>query len=487
MEPVSIEIHNSLSQIKGSLSKICIDQIKFGTSYAVPGAHFSAAYRRGFWDGRKNLFDTKTQAFPTGLLSKVRALLVQNGVLHSVQDLRVKPTPSLNLVLDSKVVLRPYQLDAANLAPKKQRGIIRAATGSGKSIIASALTASLGVPTLVLVHKRDLLWQLADTFEKSLGVPIGRIGAGVVDPKDITIAMIQTSARLFDPKIKVDKEDLDTEITNPEVIRKFIRNVQCVIADECHHLNVGQYSTVLDQCTSAFYRFGLSATPYRTDQADLIIEAHTAPKFVDVSASYLIEQGYLAAPTIYIHQFKHKKQPSELTYGELYDANIVQNCTRNEAIREMVASALKADKSVLIAVTKIEHGKILEQMLQEIETTTIFAHGGIDSKVRREILKDLDQKKRKVVISTTVFGEGVDVPNLDVLINAKSADSDVDTMQLAGRVLRVTASKTKATIIDIADEGCRFFGEHSKSRQLMYMTEPKYQVVPVSRVDQIVF
>lgn len=487
MSTVSIEVHNSESQIKGVLSKICIDQIKFATSFPVPGAHFSKAFQKGFWSGRRDLFSTKTQTFPTGLLSRVRTILVQNGVPCTIRDLRVKPKPTLSLTFDPNVVLRPYQLEAVQLAVKKQRGIIRAATGAGKSYLASATIAELKVPTVIFVHKKDLLWQMVDDLEATLHIPIGKIGAGIVDPKPITVAMIQTASRLFDPKIKVDKEDSETEIEDVEELKRFFKEVQCVIADECHHIQEGQYSTIMSNCTNAFYKFGLSATPFRTDQADLCIEAHTAPKFVDISASYLIDQGFLASPTIYMYQFKHKRQPTDLTYSEIYTAQIEQNCVRNDVIAKLVQSAVKAKKSVLIAVTRVEHGHLLEKLIQPLEPSTIFAHGKMDSLDRKEILKELNQGKRKIVISTTVFGEGVNVPNLEVLINAKAADSSIDSLQLAGRVLRITHNKTKATIIDIADDGCRFLSDHTKSRRETYMSEPKYNIKEVSDMSEVQF
>lgn len=484
--PLVIEVQNSHSKIVGALSKICIDQIKFATSYAIPGAHFSKAFQRGFWNGRRDLFETKNQTFPTGLLSKVRALLVQNGLPHSIKDLRVRPKPTLAVELSPSVQLRPYQVEAVASCPKKQRGVIKIATGGGKSLVASGIIANLKVPTVILVHKRDLLWQLVETLESTLGVPIGKIGAGKVEIHPISVCMIQTAARLFDPKVKVDKEELE-ELDDPEEVQDYLKQVSCVIADEAHHLASVQYETVLSNCPSAFYRFGLSATPFRADQADLLIESHTAPKFVDISASYLIENGYLAQPTIYMYQFKHKRQPTDLSYAELYTSEVVNNTGRNTLIVELAQAAVNQGKTALVSITRVEHGHILEGLLKQTEPSTIFAHGQMDSLDRKEILKELNLGKRKIVISTTVFGEGVDVPNLAVLINAKAAESSVDSLQLAGRVLRITPTKNTATIIDIADAGCRFLEKHATSRSVTYKLEPKYNVKEVKLLSEVQF
>jgi superfamily II DNA or RNA helicase len=485
MTNLVIDIFNVKSYIKGTLSKICIDQIKFATSYAVPGAYFSKAYKNKYWDGRKQLFNLRDQSFPTGLLSKIRPILAKHNLSYTIQDCRIKPKPTLNLKFTPPIILRDYQHNAINLSLQKQRGIIRAATGAGKSFIIAGIAGSANVPTLILVHKRDIFWQLIETLATSLNTEIGRIGAGHVEPKTITVAMIQTIARVFNPELKIDKEDEDTEIEDPENLKSFVKSIQCVIVDECHHLNLGTYEAVLQNCSEAFYRIGLSATPYRTDNADIVIEAHTGPKFVDISASQLIEKGILASPSIYMYQFKHTRQPTALSYQELYTSEIVKNTPRNELIVHITAEALKSNKTVLIAITRVEHGKILEEELQKIEPTAIFASGALDSKVRQEILKDLDEQKRKVVICTTVFGEGVNVPSLNVLINAKAQDSAVDSMQLVGRVLRVTPNKKTATIVDIMDVGCRHLESHSKSRLETFKQEAKYNVKMVENLQQV--
>lgn len=485
MSQYTLEVHNDSTYLKGPpLSKICTDQLKFATSFLVPGSHFSRAFQKGFWDGRTQLFNSKKGSFPTGLLSRVKKILQQNSLTYQVQDYRQKPTPKLKVKFNPPFLLRPYQQDTVNSAPTKQRGIIRIATGGGKSLCLAGIIGKLKVPTLVLIHKRDVFWQLVETLEKSLDIPIGKVGAGVIDIQPVTVAMMQTVARALDPDIKVDSED-DTEIDDPESIQALVRNSECVVVDETHRINTGWYELILNNTRNAFYRFGLSATPFRTDNADLVIEAHLAPKFVDISASYLIDNGYLAAPTIYLYPFKHKRQPADLTYAKLYGLEIAQNCARNALIVELARQLLMYDKTVLVAVTRVEHGKLLEPLLQQLDPNAIFAHGQMDSLVRKQILADLNEGKRKIVVSTTIFGEGVDVPNLSTLILAKASDSAVDTLQLVGRVLRITPTKKTATIIDIADEGCRFFAQHSKSRNETYKQEPRYNVQIVTDISEI--
>ena len=231
-----------------------------------------------------------------------------------------------------------------------------------------------------------------------------------------------------------------------------------------------------------------SASPWRIDNADLLLDAHTGPRCVDLSASELIRRGYLAKPTFYLYEFNHGR-PTGTTYASFYEQQVVKNVFRNKIIVQAALKAVANNKTCLIAVTRIEHGQILEAMLKEIlpSDKIVFASGQVDSDERKKILKDLNDRKLSIVISTTVFGEGVDAPSLNVLINAKAAQSSVDSYQLAGRAFRKTPTKDKATIIDIYDDHCKYLGKHAKSRLNIYKTESEFIIKKVSDLADIVY
>ena len=155
-------------------------------------------------------------------------------------------------------------------------------------------------------------------------------------------------------------------------------------------------------------------------------------------------------------------------------------------IVQLALKSAKEGKKTLIAITHVEHGKILETMLQQIEPSSIFVYGESTSNLRTEVLKELNNGDRKIVICTTIFGEGIDVPNLDVLINAKAGASSVDAFQLIGRILRHPPGKDRAYLLDIYDSGCKYLGSHSKARKKIYETEPNYTIRDVKAVSKVV-
>jgi len=209
--------------------------------------------------------------------------------------------------------------------------------------------------------------------------------------------------------------------------------------------------------------------------SDLLIDAYTGSRIVDISASDLIKLGYLSPTKFLLVPFSVLK--SEESYINSYEQFIVENRIRNELITNITNRIYSQNKSCLIAVTRIEHGKTLEKMIRPYIPEVVFTYGKIDSPERKEVLDKLERKELRCVIATTVFGEGVDIPSLDVVICAKAQDSVVNALQLAGRVMRLSPGKKCAYVVDICDYGNKYFSDHTKNRISAYKREPEFQLI----------
>src|SRR5438093_1596146 len=106
------------------------------------------------------------------------------------------PTPS--------ITLRPYQTDcvervisAYQKQPQGGKTLIVLPTGGGKTIVFTEIARRLGLPTLIIAHRQELLQQAAEKFR--LVDPtaiIGQVGAGRHEwGAPITVASIQTISR----------------------------------------------------------------------------------------------------------------------------------------------------------------------------------------------------------------------------------------------------------------------------------------------------
>jgi len=482
---INVLVTNTVCRIDGRLDYPIVQYLDDQLSYDVSGAFFSEKFKKGVWDGRRHLFSTATFSFPTGLLDKVVDLLKSTGLVVNINDMR-KPITQ-NSPLTCKTAPWDWQEDILKDCLTKIRGIIRAPTGSGKSIVMTNLMARINNPhTIILVNKRDILYQLKRDVAADLSVELGQVGDGIVDIKPITLVMVQTLAAVY--KIKLEGfDEKDTTKLGQKVfdIRTMVDATGCLMADEVHNMVAKTYYSLQKYFKNAYYKFGFSATPYRTDQADILLEAAFGPRISDKSCSELIEKGFLAKPKFYLVRIKHKRAPSTLDYAALYDQEITTNEDRNFAIVKLGTKFWKQGKRILIIVTMRRHGKLLEEMFGMVigKENVRYVHGNTDTDVRMKTLEDLNLGNIRLVIATKIYSEGINVKNLEVLINTKAQESPVDFVQIIGRAMRKTPEKDRVCIIDMYDYGCRFFETHSKARLEVLKKEPAFELLEIDEAD----
>jgi superfamily II DNA or RNA helicase len=364
---------------------------------------------------------------------------------------------------------------------KHGRGIVKAPTGSGKSIVMTNLIARINNPnTLILVNKRDILYQLKRDMKNDLGLEIGQIGDSVIDIRPITIAMIQTLANVYKIKVEGFEEKDKTKINHEKesAIKRIIMDTECLMADEVHNMVAKTYYSMQRYFKNAYFKFGFSATPYRTDQADLLLEAAFGPRVSELSCTELIDKGFLARPIFYLVKVKHNRAPREWNYQELYEKEVVLHEERNFAIVKLATKFWKENRRVLVIVNHRKHGEILENMLGiTIGAKNVkYVHGDTDTGERQQALTDLNTGDIRMVVATKVWSEGINIKNLEVLINTKAQESPVDFVQIIGRAMRKAEGKDKVCIIDMYDHGCRYLEKHAKARLEVLKQEPAFEL-----------
>lgn len=489
--PITIEAHlfYGIGRLKGLPSHV-LDQISHECSFEVKGAEHSPLYKKGRWDGRKRLFNRQTGAFPMGLWDRIRDILIKNNIIWVTYDHRDAPGPGdLDINLSDQVEDRPYQVEAAGAAIERGRSVLQVATGGGKTVIASILISKLKSPSLFLVHTKDLLYQAKESFEIMLvgeGVKtIGQIGDGVVDIQPVTVATMQTMSKILGVKYEKysydDADDKEAETDTKkyaEQLREYLDEVDVVIWDEVHRIACDMAYGVSEAIPHARYRVGLSASPWRDDGADIMIEAAMGRVSYKISASDLIDMGYLVPPII-----KRVRVPSSIpwyedtrTYDQIYRQEIVENDMRNRLILKYAADFMELGIPTLILVQQIKHGNILKRLISKEYHPIDFLSGRDFSHVRNGTIQQMRDGERVSLIASTIADEGLDIKRLAGLIMAGGGKSSTRALQRIGRVLRPFEGKTHALIIDFADEAL-YLRDHAAKRKQIFETEPRFQIL----------
>ena len=463
---IKIEINNIRGKIINPLNIDQLSVLQSLCSFKVEGSEYKAnAFKNrskgGFeWDGYRKLFNTRYQTFPIGLLDTIRSAFTNAGIPVTVVDKRKRNNEIIDYVMDNYQV-REYQTHAVLMSVSHGNGIIKAATGAGKTTIAARTIHAIKKKTIFIVHTRDLLYQTIESFSRMFPhETIGQIGDGKIDYQNITVATMQTLAILNDIEVGRNKFDEDADnikenkirykdIYNPDVWHKYRNTVDCVMFDEVQRICSQTAYAVRFLFERAIYAFGYSASPWRDDGSDLMIEAAFGKRIVDITASELIHQGYLVKPYITIKSAPAVWQGT--TYEQVYKTAIVENTFRNMQVVQDAMEQYKLGRNTLVLVTQIKHGELLEKMLGQSGVPAVFISGKSGMKKRRQTIKDMRSGKAQLVIASTIADVGLDVPRLQSIVEAGAGKSSVTALQRLGRIMRPFKGKDKCYFITYHD------------------------------------
>ena len=420
------------------------------------GFQFMPKYKSHRWDGYITLMTTMS-SFPTGLLpSAVKALIDDKKAVHLIEQPR-QIIKTVDPDCLSGVTLRNYQIEAVNDLLSANRGIAKMATNSGKTEVIAAIIKTLDIlPTIIIVHRKELMYQTAQRLEDRLGIDVGVIGDGhkSIRGYKVIVAMVQTLHNVLD---SVPKKDAKGYMIFPDN--------ELLVVDECHHVSSNSMMDVISHIPG-HYRFGMSGTPLKYDAlSDMKLIAATGDVVVDVTNEFMIESGWSAKPVIKMYIVEDTNDALwSMEYADAYKSMIVNHKQRNNII---IDYANKSEGVVLILVNQLEQGRLLRDAIPY----SIFVHGSDDTDYRQGVLSNIRAAVKGIFIASPIFDEGIDVPAVDTVVLAGGGKGHVKLLQRIGRGLRQKAGHNELIVIDFIDDTNEYLLKHSRDRIEIYEQE----------------
>ncbi len=391
---------------------------------------------------------------PRGVLDKVTKILQVAGGIVVIRDERIAKK-KFKADFEGKLTL--IQEKAVKKMKETDFGILMAPPGAGKTVMACKLIAERKVSTLVLVHRQPLLEQWKERISSFLKIPIKEIGTLSGTKKKMTgkidVGMLQSISRL---------EDFT------EIAEKYSQ----IIIDECHHIPATSFEAILKQLP-ARYVLGLSATPYRKDGLEKIMFLQCGPIRHEIQPSEVSElpKEVSIYETTLVFPDELGRQPP---YHVLIH-HLVQNEARNILIASKVTEVLELKRFPLLVSDRKDHLELLEKLIKQMnpEVELVVLEGTLSNKQRKSALKKIDEfrlaNKRVMIMATSsLIGEGFDLPALDTLIFATPISFEGRLIQYAGRIHRDAMGKTTAQIIDFVDSYSGLFLKMYRGRVRTY-------------------
>lgn len=241
-----------------------------------------------------------------------------------------------------------------------------------------------------------------------------------------------------------------------------------MVAHNCHVLGAPSFYRVLMAAENAHRRIGLSATPFsRGDGRSAYVMAALGPKIYEVPATELVEAGVLSKPTITMFPLR-QHLPPRMTWQEVYRKGIVESELRNRAV---VALAASSERPCLVFVKEIDHGRVLLRMLQRAGITAGFVWGDTSTEDRQRAITKLSRGEVEVLVSSTIFEQGVDIQEVRTVVVASGGKSAIRAVQRLGRGMRVAEGKKAMQLWDFDDLGQVWLDRHSAQRLAAYLKE----------------
>jgi len=460
-------------------------------SFKVQGAEHTPAFK-GYWsgghfvkwDGVHRILSANL-SFPKGLLQRVLDFYESRGKKVTVFDEKkiISPLGSFDILPKLKEMGKEpyfYQLDTLEAVKKQNNGIIRIATGGGKTVCIALMLAHFGKSSIVYVVGTDLLYQMHELFTTLFGADsVGIIGDGLCEIKDINVASVWTVGKALGLKGSDilednvgDEKDLDE--CKYRHILDIMGQAKVHIFDECH-LAACDTIQAISRSINPEHIYGLSATPHRDDNASLLIEAVFGNRIVDISASFLIKRGFLAKPIIkFLKNSKYTGDKKD-KYPTVYKNYIISNPERNGKIITGASKLVEQGYQVLVSYQRLNHGKFLYDQISK-NMPCVLLSGKDSAEVRLAAKEQLENKEINCILASSIFDLGVDLPSLSGLILAGGGKSSVRALQRIGRVIRRHLNKSQAAIIDFVDDAPHL-KKHSKARQKIYSIEEEFQII----------
>jgi superfamily II DNA or RNA helicase len=409
----------------------------------------------GKWDPRVGCYRVKASHY-RDVLSYLRESKLQ--FRDSVPDL--PPVEALG----GGVELRPYQSEALSRWRRAgKRGILVLPTAAGKTFIALKAMSLLRTQTLVVVPTLDLIDQWRRRVKECFGVEAGSVGGG-----ENTVRMLTVST--------YDSAYLQADVLG--------NRFMFMVFDEVHHLASPGYMQIAEMYIAP-YRMGLTATYERSDERHSLLPALVGDPVYTVGVEELA--GEHLSPYTYEKVYVELTPEEQRVYdgemsvfnGYLREKGIVlrsaedfqrfiMSTGRDRRAREAL---LARNRAVRVALNSEAKLNLLAKQLEAHvgDRTLIFTlHNDLVYRIsrrflipavtyqtpkqeRREILENFRKGSYRVIVTSQVLDEGVDVPDASVGFILSGTGSTREYVQRLGRLLRKVEGK-QAKLVEIVSK-----------------------------------
>ena len=369
-------------------------------------------------------------------------------------------------------VPRPYQEKAIQEVVNQyvtrydNRALVVMATGLGKTFVAAESIRRIRVnnkcKVLVCAHANDLVYQLERAFWPFL------------KPSERTVIMNSYERPTFD-----DLESADFTFACVDSVSNWINsgkelpNYGILLVDECHHVGCAMYDTVFSYLNAGRpggpFALGLTATPWRPDEVDL--QSYFGYPVVSIDMVMGLRNGFLTNVDYRMYTTNIDWESLKNLEGKSFSPKQINRTLFidewDDSVVVMLKNAWKEQSNprAIVFCGTIDHARVMRDKINSLgfaSAEAIYSSSKRDDYDRmtafrrNRILSDFSDGRVNVVCAVDIFNEGIDVPDVNIIVFQRVTHSRRIFVQQLGRGLRISEGKDKVIVLDFVSDIRRF-------------------------------
>lgn len=312
-----------------------------------------------------------------------------------------------------------------------KKALIISATGSGKTYLAAFDARNFGAKRLLyIVHRESILKDAKESFIKVFGAERS-YGFYTGNENSLEADFIFATSNMLGRHLDSFKKD----------------EFDYIIYDEVHHVVAENGKRIFDYFEPEFI-LGLTATPERMDNQDIF-------NLFDQNVPFELRLRDAINNDLVVPFHYYGIRDQLVDYSSKDKMTIAKNIAEQNNI-EFIKSQIEkyrkpGEKLKCIAFcTNIQSCRLMAEELYEEGYHTISLTGINDTGVRIKAFKDLqdDNNSLEIICTVDILNEGVDIPQVNMVLFLRPTESQTVFIQQLGRGLRKYPGKDYVTVLD---------------------------------------
>jgi superfamily II DNA or RNA helicase len=346
----------------------------------------------------------------------------------------------------------------------KKKALVVMATGLGKTFVAcesiKRINAISSVRVLVIAHTNELVYQI----EKSFWPFLSKYQETVV-------------WNGYEQPSQEQLEKIDVVFACLNSVAEYVQrgyelpNFDLIIIDECHHVGGQMYNAILQHTRAGMdngpFLLGLTATPWRPDDID--ITDYFGEPLVRVDIVTGLKKGFLSNVDYRMYTDNINWEALGTLKGKRFSPRQINRTLFITQWDDEVVFELKrvwqeqAKPRAIVFCGTIDHAITMRDRINSLgfcNASAIYSQTStgrtMDPAERNRVLCDFQDGAIDVLCAVDILNEGVDVPDVNIIVFQRVTHSRRIFVQQLGRGLRLSKDKDKVIVLDFVSDIRRF-------------------------------